>query len=85
VLPEAQVALSYDLTPRIRLLASYSVLFLSDVVRPSDAIDPTVNRSLLPSSQVFNPFSHGPARPGISFGNDTFWANGGSLGVSVSY
>jgi hypothetical protein len=84
-LPGADATLSFQLTSNIRLMAGYSILFLSSVVRPGDAIDRAVNRSVLPTSQVYNPSANSPARPGFSFSGESFWAQGATVGLSLSY
>jgi hypothetical protein len=85
VVPGVDATVGFDVTPRIRLLAGYSFLLLSDVVRPGGAIDRAVNRTLLPTSQVFDPAAATPSRPGFVFNGESFWAQGVTAGVSVSF
>jgi hypothetical protein len=85
VLPEADATVAYDLTCRVRLVAGYSILAISDVLRPGGAIDPAVNRSLVPTSQVYNPAASQPAQPAPSLTGVGFWAHGATVGLEVSY
>jgi hypothetical protein len=85
VVPEVAANVGLDITSHIRLIAGGSFLFISAVTRPNDGINRVVDRSFLPSSQVFNPSSNGPAEPSFSFSHNTFWATGGNVGVQVSY
>ncbi|WP_439628192.1 BBP7 family outer membrane beta-barrel protein [Gemmata sp.] len=44
-LPEATVNVGYHLTRHVRVFAGYNFLFISNVLRPGDLIDPSVNTS----------------------------------------
>jgi hypothetical protein len=44
-LPEATVSVGYQLTRHVRVFAGYNFLFISNVLRPGDLIDPSVNTS----------------------------------------
>ena len=46
VVPEIGVKLGYQLTPNLRLQAGYNFLFWSNVVRPGQQIDTSVNPNL---------------------------------------
>ncbi len=73
VIPELGVKVSYQLAPRWRVSAGYTVLFWSDVARAGDQIDTTVNPNLLPP--VAAPVS-GPNRPLSCSAGATCWFRG---------
>jgi hypothetical protein len=85
VLPAANLTVTLALTSRMRLLAGYDILYLSEVVRPGDQIDRSVNRTMVPTSQTFNPALGGPAHPGFTLTTNDFWANGFTVGLSLSF
>jgi hypothetical protein len=83
VLPSLEANLTFEITAQIHLLVGYQFLYLSDVARPGNQIDPVVNRDQLPTSQLFNPALSGPARPEFHFHSEDFWAQGLTLGLSI--
>jgi hypothetical protein len=80
VVPEGAVRISYHFTERLLGLVGYTFLYVSDVARPGDQIDPTVNRSQIPSVTGAGPLA-GVARPQFNFGHSEFWTQGISLGL----
>ena len=80
VLPEGCIKIGWDITDHVRVYAGYDVLFLSSVMRPGNAIDPTIN-----TSNVFSPTATSPARPAFVFTNSTFWAQGLNVGLEYHY
>jgi hypothetical protein len=84
VLPELDVNLGYQLCPMVRVFAGYTFLYWSEVARPGDQIDTTVNLTRVPTSSTFGPLS-GPARPALPFKNTDFWAQGVTFGVEFRY
>src|SRR5207253_2324930 len=70
VVPELGVTLAYQVTSGVKLSVGYSALYLSEVVRPGDQIDPGVNPNLVPAfagGAVLPPLPGGPRRPGFAF------------------
>jgi hypothetical protein len=82
VLPTVEANLSFELTSQIHLLVGYTLLYLNDVARPGDQINPTVNRELLPTSQIYNPSLAGPTRSQFAIHSTDFWAQGFTFGIS---
>src|SRR5262249_15474021 len=80
VIPEAGINVGYQLTPRVRLLAGYTFLFWSNVVRPGDQVDRVVN-----ATQLTGGLLTGPARPGVLFRTSDFWAQGLNLGIELRF
>jgi hypothetical protein len=81
VVPELDVKLAYQITPRLTASVGYTFLYWSDVVRAGDQIDQTVNSTLLPPAVA----PSGPARPAFGFRNTDFWAQGLDLGLELRY
>ncbi len=76
----------YNITANCRLTLGYNIVWLSSVVRPSQAFDGTVNDS--PIRFVAEPPSDADnRRPNFDFGRSTsdFWVQGLNLGLSLSY
>jgi len=82
VVPEIGLSLGYDLTPNIRVLVGYSLIYWSRVARAGDQISLDVNPNLIPPEAV--PFS-GPLRPAFSFVETDFWAYGLNAGIEARF
>ena len=80
---EGRLVAGWRITPSIRAFVSYTFLYDSEVVRPGNLIDRTINPGLLPTSPFFG--AAGPPRPAFSPSNTDFWAQGMSIGVAVRY
>lgn len=83
VAPEATFTLGYWVTDHIRLSAGYTFLYLSNVIRPGDAIDQTINTTqvrALGQGPLF-----GPARPTFNPNPSDYWAQGLNFGVELRY
>ncbi len=78
VTPELGLTLGFDLTPRFRLLAGYSMIYWSRVLRAGDQIDRELNPNLIPPA--VSPLV-GPLRPDQNFVWSDFWAQGVSVGL----
>ncbi|HEY1375827.1 MAG TPA: BBP7 family outer membrane beta-barrel protein [Gemmataceae bacterium] len=85
-LSSLEVKLGYDLTPRARIFAGYDVLYWTQVVRPGNQISHAVNLS---QNAVLDPAGAGvlvgPAQPALLFNRSSFWAQGITFGLSVSF
>jgi hypothetical protein len=84
VLPELGVNVGYQVCPLLRVFAGYTFLYWSEVVRPGDQVDATVNLTRVPTSATFGPL-RGPARPALPFKDTDFWAQGVNFGVEFRY
>lgn len=69
VLPELQLNVGYQFTSWFRASIGYSVLYLSDIVRPGDQIDNT----------------YGGSHPLVPLANSSFWAQGINFNFQLSY
>jgi hypothetical protein len=82
VVPEVGVQLSYLVRTNVRAFVGYTFIYWSDVVRPGDLIDTTVNPLQIGTGAA--PIA-GPVRPAFSVRDTDFWAQGFNVGVEVRY
>lgn len=82
VVPELGLNLGYSITPRLRAIAGYSLIYFPNVVRAGDQVDLDVNTNFLPPETT--PFT-GPLRPSFAFDTTDFWAHGFSLGLDYRF
>lgn len=80
VLPEANVTLGLQLTRNVAITGGYSFLYLSNVVRPGDQIDFSVNPTQFDGGVLI-----GEARPAASVNTSEFWMHGFNAGVEVTW
>lgn len=85
VVPEGNLNFGVEITPQIKVVLGYTIIYVSDVARPGDQIDRSVNRTLVPSSQSYNPAIPGPQRPGFTWNGTDFWAQGINIGLSLRF
>jgi hypothetical protein len=83
VVPELGVNLGFRITERLTLLAGYTFIYWSRVVRPSEQIDTGINTNLVPTSSTFG--AGGPLRPAFAFHESGYWAQGVNLGIDFRY
>jgi hypothetical protein len=77
--PEVQGQIGVDLIPNsVRFVAGYTFLYISDVVRPGNQIDRTVN-----ASQQGGGTLTGPARPAPQFQHSDYLAHGLNFGLQL--
>jgi Putative beta barrel porin-7 (BBP7) len=84
VVPEAQLQLGYTISSGIRLFVGYDVIYLSNVVRPGDQIDTTLNFTGNPTLSPGSTLT-GAARPEPLFKSSSFWAQGVKFGASYQF
>ncbi len=80
VLPEFGFHIGYQLTDHLRTFVGYNFLELSQVTRPGNVIDLTVNTTQLPPGTLV-----GPARPTVLGSTSDYWLQGISAGVEVRF
>ncbi len=82
MIPEIGTTLGFYLTPRMRFVVGYNLIYWSGVVRPGDQIDRDVN-----PDQLAEPISPlvGPLRPEFAFQSSNFWAQGLNLGLDYRW
>jgi putative beta barrel porin BBP7 len=82
VVPEAGLNLGYQVTPWMSVVAGYTFLYVSDVVRAPQQINRTVNYSsfdLPPGPPT------GPQEPSFRFKSSSFWAQGLNVGLAFRF
>jgi hypothetical protein len=83
--PGVDATITYEISPQWHVLVGYSCLCATEVVRPGGQIDRTIDRTQLPTSQGFDPAASNQTRPAFPFHGESFWAQGLTLGVSLSF
>jgi hypothetical protein len=83
VLPEGMANLTYAVTNCTFLRAGYSVFYWSNVIRPGNQIDRTINPGLIPTDSLFG--TAGPSRPSYLAQTGSFLAQGFNLGIEFRY
>ncbi len=84
VVPELGVTLGYALARNVHATVGYTFLYASDVARPGDQVDRSVNVTQIPPPIGAGTLI-GPARPAFAFNNTDFWAQGVNLGLEFRY
>jgi hypothetical protein len=72
---ELTLNVGYQVNSHVRVFVGYTYLYVTNVVRPGDAIDPRVNSTRVRTSLV----------PAFAFRDSDFWAQGLSLGAEIRY
>jgi hypothetical protein len=80
VVPEVGINVGYQFTNHIRGFVGYNFLYWSNVARPGNQIDTTVNPNLIPPSQP-----GGPQRPIFAEHGSDFWAQGIQFGLDIRW
>ena len=78
--PEVTVNAGFKVNDRITAMVGYNFLWINNVLRPGDQIDPVINPTQFPGGTLT-----GPARPAVPFNDSAFWAQGINFGVQIRY
>jgi hypothetical protein len=84
VVPEVNINVGYQITKTLRAYAGYSLLYISDVVRPGDQLSRNVNPTQIPTSLAFGPRVGAPA-PVLDTNHSDFTAHGLNVGFVFRY
>lgn len=84
LVPELGATVGYQLNSRWKARVGYSLLIWTNVVRPGDQIDGTINRNYLPD-EVGNGSVPGPKHPSFAFHRTTLYAQGLNLGLEYTW
>jgi hypothetical protein len=92
-MPEVGIKIGYQLTEHVRAYVGYSLVYISDVIRPSGLIDTNVDfTDLKPRVVVVNgvpmpvPVTIPPgAPPKPQFRSTDFWAQGVDFGMEFRW
>jgi hypothetical protein len=86
VVPEVGVKLGYNLTENVRLFVGYDFMYWSNVLRPGDQIDQTIDANLIPNFTGGGPLPRAPqVRPIVPFRTTGYWAQGCNAGLVLRY
>jgi hypothetical protein len=85
LIPEVNLAVSYQLTQHIRLYGGYNFLYWTNVIRPGDHITNAIDSRQVPTDQNFTQGARGigPAFP--QFQTRDFFAHGFFVGVELGF
>jgi hypothetical protein len=86
VVPEVGVNVGYQVTDHWRAFVGYNFLYWSNVIRPGDQIDTTVDVTRVP--RFVPPGANVPPdgpRPAVLFQNTDFWAQGVNFGAEYRW
>lgn len=83
VVPEIGLNLGYKITDNVRATVGYNFLAWTNVLRPGDQINTTLDSSLIPQFPT-TPRGSG-LEPSVPFKESTFWAQGLTLGIEFRY
>lgn len=84
VVPEVTLSLGYLVTPNLRLSVGYNFLYWSNVIRPGEQIDRTVDPTFVPNFDLPVPPS-GLNRPQPLFRQSDLWVQGLQFGVQLRW
>jgi hypothetical protein len=84
VVPEFNLNVGRQVTDSLRLFVGYTFLYMSNVVRPGDQIDTTVNTTQLPDYTGPGTLS-GPARPAFTWRDTGMWVQGINVGAQLRF
>jgi hypothetical protein len=86
VVPEAGVNVGFRLTNWASVVVGYSFLYASDVARPGNRIDRTINPTQSQAINLTNPANLiGEARPRFKFDGSDFFAHGLNAGLAFNF
>lgn len=83
--PTVQIRTSYRLTQRIFASAGYEFTYWTDVVRPGNQIDNTINLSQSSAGPNGVGALSGASRPAVPFSTSDFWVHGILLALEFRY
>jgi hypothetical protein len=76
---ETQINVGCDVTRHIRIRVGYSILTWLNPVRPGDQIAPVNLAQVAPGAPPFT------GKPSVPFREDSFWAQGGNVGLELRW
>ncbi len=84
--PEIDLRAGWRIAPDFSILLGYSFLYASDVARPGNQIDRTINTTQSTAyTENPNPIVVGPAAPVLEIHDSSFWAQGASFGIAYRF
>jgi hypothetical protein len=83
-LPEASVDVGWPLARNLKAYAGYTLLWVDNMARAGEQIDPVVNTTQFPILSGNGPLS-GPARPAFDFAGKDFWMQRLVVGLELRF
>ena len=83
VLAEAGAQVGVQVSRHLRVTLGYDLLYLEDVARPGDQIDPIISPALVPTSEIFRQV--GIVSPIRTRARDDWYAHGVRVGMELQY
>jgi hypothetical protein len=84
VIPEGSISIGHDITSWLRVSVGYDFLYWSRVTRPTNLLNRSVDTQQVVTDGNYNP-SGASNQPPFVFHDRSFWAQGVSFGLSISY
>jgi hypothetical protein len=85
VVPEGTLNFAVEITSQVKAFVGYTIIYASNVQRPGNLIDRSIDRTQLPSSQTFSPSIPGAVHPAFTWNGTDFWAQGWNVGLSLRF
>jgi hypothetical protein len=90
IVPEVNLNVGYQLTPRMRVHVGYTGIYWPNVLRPGDQIDPIIDVTKVPvppgfPAPAFQPLPPSDPHPVIPFRRADYWAQGLSVGLTIKW
>jgi hypothetical protein len=92
VVPELGLTVGYNITCHMRVFVGYNFLYMSNVLRPGDQIDPILDARKIPNFVKLAPTSAAATstlpisvHPTVPFNEANFWAQGVNCGLEFHY
>jgi hypothetical protein len=85
VVPELGLNVGYQVTDHLRAFVGYNFLYWTNVIRPGDQIDRTLDVNLIPRFLNVTAPTVFPPRPAHNFNDTDFWAQGVNLGLEYRW
>ncbi len=83
-IPEAGLNVAINVTQNVQVMAGYSFLMWTLVVRPGAQIDHNVNPSEVPSDISFGTLT-APAAPTFRFNGEVYWIHSINVGINIHF
>lgn len=84
IIPEGSINVGVAVTRSLTAFVGYSYLYVSEVIRPGQLINPVVNSATVPFSGNYGAVNR-PNAPGIVVESDDYWIQGVNFGFTLRY
>ena len=85
LLPEGNMTLSCQVSPRVRVFGGYNVQYWQNVIRPGDHISSIGDSQQIPSDVTFNPNITATTPRAPSFVTRSFYSHGFQVGIEFGF